>query len=71
MTAVEDCVVIGLESFPMGLSVWVAGNTVYAQMHARAWHIEAFANLRLLVPTYYYYYCYCYVCSNSVIRLEI
>ena len=49
MAAGEDCVVIGLESFSMGLSVWVAGNTVYAQMHARTWRIEAFANLRLLV----------------------
>jgi hypothetical protein len=36
VAAGEDCVVIGLESFPMGLSVRVAGNTVYAQMHARA-----------------------------------
>ena len=32
----EDCVVVGLKSFPMGLSVRVAGNTVYAQMHAWA-----------------------------------
>jgi hypothetical protein len=36
VTAGVDCIVIGLESFPMGLSVWVAGNTVYAQIHARA-----------------------------------
>ena len=40
VTAVEDCVVIGLESFPMGLSMRVAGNTVYAQMHARAGAFE-------------------------------
>ena len=40
VTAVEDCVIIGLESFPMGLSVRVAGNTVYAQMHTRAGAFE-------------------------------
>jgi hypothetical protein len=30
----EDCIVLGLEAFPMGLSMQVAGKTVYAQMHA-------------------------------------
>jgi hypothetical protein len=36
VTAGEESVVMGLESFPMGISMLVAGNTVYAQMHARA-----------------------------------
>jgi hypothetical protein len=36
----EDCIVLGLASFPMRLSVWVASNTVYAQMHARAGAFE-------------------------------
>jgi hypothetical protein len=40
MTAGEDCVVLGLESFSVGLSVQVAGNTVYAHMHARAGAFE-------------------------------
>ena len=56
MTAVEDYVVIGLESFPMGLSVWVAGNTVYAQMHARAGAFEVIIRkVRLIMYVYYYY----------------
>jgi hypothetical protein len=41
VTAAEDCIVIGLESFPMGSSVWVAGNTVYAQKHTWAGCMEA------------------------------
>jgi hypothetical protein len=41
VTAGENCVVIGPESFPMKLSVRVAGNTVHARMHARAGAIEA------------------------------
>jgi hypothetical protein len=40
VAAGEDCVVVGLESFPMGSSVRVAGNTVCAQMHARARRIR-------------------------------
>jgi hypothetical protein len=32
----EDCVVIGLECFPMGLSMRNAGNTVYAPIYVRA-----------------------------------
>jgi hypothetical protein len=35
VTAGEDCLVIGPESFPTGLNLRVAGNTVYAQMHDR------------------------------------
>jgi hypothetical protein len=41
VTAEEECIVIGLESFSMELSVRVAGNTSCAQTHARAWRIEA------------------------------
>jgi hypothetical protein len=49
VTAGEDCVVIGPEYFPIGLSVRVAGNTMYAQMQARAWRICSDSHRSVLI----------------------
>ena len=55
VTAGEDCVVIELESFPIELSMQLANNTVYAQVHVqvrcifRWFHENALGNALLLL----------------------